>query len=185
MEIKDAGLKFNGTLTKRKSTTEIILHCAATREGKNFTVQQIHQMHLKNGWSGIGYNYYIDLDGVIWRGRPEDCTGAHTTNHNSKSIGICYCGGVAADGKTAKDTRNEKQKAAMLELLRYLHKKYPQATIHGHNEFAAKACPSFKVSEYLKTINLDEPVITQTATTAITGKCLCSLCKVENCKNRK
>lgn len=178
MEIKDAELKFNGSLTKRKSTTEIILHCSATVEGQNFTVQQIHQMHIKNKWAGIGYNYYIDLNGVIWKGRPEDCVGAHTTNHNSKSIGICYCGGLDKN-KKAKDTRTEKQKEAILELLRYLHKKYPKATIHGHNEFAAKACPSFNVSEYLKNINLED-----TESGQIINKCMCSICKVENCKNR-
>lgn len=168
MEIHKVNLKWNGGLTKRKKTTEIILHCSATQEGRNFTVEQIHNMHLKNGWAGIGYNYYIDLNGVIWEGRPEDYVGAHTTNHNSISIGICYCGGVDKNGK-AKDTRNEAQKKAMLELLRSLHKKYPNASIHGHNEFAAKACPSFNVATYVKTISLDEPVVKEIG-------CLCPTC---------
>ena len=178
MEIKDVGLKFTSTLTKRKSTTRIILHCAATPEGKNFTVEQIHKMHLNNKWSGIGYNFYIDLNGVIWKGRGEEYIGAHTTNYNSTSIGICYCGGCDSTGKKAKDTRTKAQKAAMLELLRYLHKKYPKATIHGHNEFAAKACPSFNVKDYLKTIDLEG---TNDNTT-----CLCNQCpNVKECKSLK
>ena len=126
MEIKKANLKFSNTLPKRKKTTEIILHCSASPEGVPFTVEAIHRMHLKNGWSGIGYNYYIDLNGVIWEGRPEDCVGAHTTNHNSISIGVCYCGGIDKTGK-AKDTRTPQQLKAMTELCTYLHKKYPQA----------------------------------------------------------
>jgi len=156
MEIKKTTLKFTKNLTKRKKTTEIIIHCSATREGKNVTVNQIHNMHLNRGFSGIGYNYYIDLNGDIWEGRPEDCVGSHTTNHNSISIGICYCGGLDSNGK-AKDTRTPLQLAAMIWLCRMLHKKYPNATFHGHKEFANKACPCFDVKQWVKTFSLDMP----------------------------
>ena len=156
MEIKKASLRFVKQLTKRKKTTEIIIHCSATKEGKNFTVEQIHSMHLQRGFSGIGYNYYIDLSGTIWEGRPEDCVGAHTTNHNSISVGICYCGGLDSNGK-AKDTRTPLQLAAMIWLCRMLHKKYPNATFHGHKEFANKACPCFDVKSWVKTFSLDMP----------------------------
>ena len=49
--------------------------------------------------------------------------------------------------KTPKDTRNEAQRAAMDKLIDSLREEYPDATIHGHNEFAAKACPSFDVQK--------------------------------------
>lgn len=156
MEIKKANLKFVKALSKRKKTTEIIIHCSATKEGKPFTVESIHNMHLKNGWAGIGYNYYIDLNGDIWEGRPEDCVGSHTTNHNSISVGICYCGGLDSKGNP-KDTRTPKQLAAMIWLCRMLHKKYPNATFHGHREFANKACPCFDVKTWVKTFALDMP----------------------------
>ena len=152
MEIKEANLKFTETLKKRKKTTEIILHCSATPEGKNYTVEAIHKRHLANKWAGIGYNFYIDLNGTIWKGRGEEYVGAHTTNHNSISIGICYCGGVASNGKTAKDTRNEKQKEALAWIVKELMAKYPSATVHGHYEFAAKACPSFDVKEWMESL---------------------------------
>lgn len=152
MEIKEANLKFTETLKKRKKTTEIILHCSATPEGRNYTVETIHKMHLANKWAGIGYNFYIDLNGTIWKGRGEEYVGAHTTNHNSISIGICYCGGVATNGKTAKDTRNEKQKEALAWIVKELMAKYPSATVHGHYEFAAKACPSFNVKEWMNSL---------------------------------
>ena len=156
MEIKKANLKFTKQLTKRKKTTEIIIHCSATKEGRKFSVQSVHNMHLKNGWAGIGYNYYIDLEGNIWEGRPEDCVGSHTTDHNSKSIGICYCGGLDKNGKP-KDTRTPLQLAAMIWLCRLMHKKYPNATFHGHREFANKACPCFDVQQWVKTFSLDMP----------------------------
>lgn len=41
------------------------------------------------------------------------------------------------------DTRTPEQKATLLALLKHLKTLYPNATIHGHNEFARKACPCF------------------------------------------
>ena len=125
---------------------KIIIHCSATPEGKDFTVQQIRQWHVQgNGWRDIGYHFVIYRDGSIHKGRPIEQVGAHTTGHNAPSIGICYIGGCAADGKTPKDTRTEAQRLALIKLVRELKASYPSATIHGHNEFANKACPSFIV----------------------------------------
>ena len=50
---------------------------------------------------------------------------------------------MTADNKRPKDTRTEAQKTALVALLKELKAKYPKATIHGHCEFAAKACPCF------------------------------------------
>lgn len=123
---------------------KIIVHCSATPEGKAFTVQQIRQWHVKgNGWRDIGYHFVIYLDGSIHRGRPEYQVGAHCKGYNENSIGVCYVGGCASDGKAPKDTRTDAQKAALIELLRKLKAKYPVAAIHGHRDFANKACPSF------------------------------------------
>ena len=47
----------------------------------------------------------------------------------------------------AKDTRTEEQKESLINLIADLRKKYPVLSIHGHNEYAAKACPSFDVSK--------------------------------------
>ena len=125
---------------------KIIIHCSATPEGKDFTVQQIRQWHVQgNGWRDIGYHFVIYRDGSIHKGRPIEQVGAHTTGHNAHSIGICYIGGMRADNKTPKDTRTEAQRLALIKLVRELKASYPSATIHGHNEFANKACPSFIV----------------------------------------
>jgi len=189
MEIKKANLKFVKALSKRKKTTEIIIHCSATREGKNFTVESIHKMHLQNGWAGIGYNYYIDINGDIWEGRPESCVGSHTTNHNSNSVGICYCGGLDSAGRP-KDTRNAKQLAAMIWLCREMHRKYPNATFHGHREFANKACPCFDVQSWMLTFSLDmpdngapQPVVTNLAQTEMAKKIADAFSKIFNRNN--
>lgn len=134
---------------------EIILHCAATPEGKSFTANDIDKMHKQRGFKKIGYHYVIDLDGTVEKGREDWENGAHCIGHNSKALGICYIGGVAKDGKTPKDTRTDKQKAALFELVNDLMKKYKLTLndVHGHYEFANKACPSFKMDKFKKEFN--------------------------------
>lgn len=122
---------------------EIIIHCSATAEGKDFTVADIKRWHLARGFSDVGYHYVIYRDGSINKGRDESKIGAHCTGHNSYSIGVCYIGGCASDGKTPKDTRTPAQKDALIKILKSLKSRYAKASIHGHREFANKACPSF------------------------------------------
>ena len=135
-----------------RKISKIIIHCSATPEGKDFTVQQIRQWHTTpkpkgNGWRDIGYHFVIYRDGSVHVGRPIEQSGAHTSGHNAHSIGICYIGGCAPDGKTPKDTRTQAQRAALVRLVRELRAQFSGATVHGHNEFAAKACPSFNVQK--------------------------------------
>lgn len=140
-------------MIKMRRIDEIIIHCTATIEGKNFKAKDIDKWHKQRGWKGIGYHYVIDLDGTIEKGRPENEIGAHTVGHNRYSIGVVYVGGLDKNGKP-KDTRTEEQKESLLEILRQLLSKYPKATIHGHNEFAKKACPCFDVRKEYDMINL-------------------------------
>lgn len=124
----------------------IFVHCAATPEGKDYTVADIRAWHKARGWSDIGYHYIVYRDGRVMIGRPVGQVGAHVEGHNIGSIGICYVGGLAADGKTAKDTRTDAQRASMLWLQRQLFAKHGKVRrVRGHNEVAAKACPSFDV----------------------------------------
>lgn len=135
-----------------RKINEIIVHCAATPEGKNFKAADIDRWHRERKMKCIGYHYVVDLDGTVEPGRPEIEIGAHCLGHNQYSIGVCYVGGLAADGKTPKDTRTAAQKEALLTLLKKLRAKYPKASIHGHRDFAAKACPSFDATTEYKNI---------------------------------
>jgi N-acetylmuramoyl-L-alanine amidase len=47
----------------------------------------------------------------------------------------------------AKDTRTKEQKESLINLIADIRKKYPILSVNGHNEYAAKACPSFDVSK--------------------------------------
>lgn len=135
-----------------REINKIIVHCTATPEGKNYTVDDINEWHLQMGFKKIGYHYVIYLDGSIHMGREEREVGAHCKNYNAKSIGVCYVGGCDSTGKVAKDTRTEEQKESLLTLLKELKEKYPQATIYGHRDLAAKECPSFDAKEEYKNI---------------------------------
>ena len=136
----------------RRRINEIIVHCTATPEGRDYTVADIRQMHKAQGWVDIGYHYLIYRDGSIHEGRNVDMVGAHCQGHNAQSIGVCYVGGVARDGKTPKDTRTQAQKDALVRLLMQLVCLYPDARIHGHRDFAAKACPSFDATKEYKNL---------------------------------
>lgn len=144
-----------------RKVDEIILHCTATPEGEDYTVEQIRQMHLARGFSDIGYHFLIGRDGKVHAGRPVAIAGAHCTGHNTRSIGISYVGGCPARttpgwNKKSKDTRTPAQEAALVKLVKEQLRQYPGATVHGHNEFANKACPSFNVKTWLTQVDIKQ-----------------------------
>lgn len=150
-------------LKKSKRTiTDIVIHCTATRAWQDYSADDIRRMHKAQGWADIGYHYVVRLDGTIEPGRDVDKIGAHVSGHNANSIGVVYVGGLDNQGK-AKDTRTENQKNALLNLLLDLRQLYPNARISGHRDFSPdlngngtiepcewiKECPCFDAkSEY-------------------------------------
>jgi len=100
-----------------------------------------------NGWSDIGYHAVIMLDGTLELGRPLERSGAHVKGHNRNTIGVCYIGGVEADGKTAKDTMTPEQELAFRNYVTTMRAVLGPLTISGHNQYSSKACPSFDVRE--------------------------------------
>jgi N-acetylmuramoyl-L-alanine amidase len=141
----------------KRNIDYIIIHCSDTPEGRNDTINDIRRWHTTpkpkgNGWSDIGYNYVIHLDGSIHMGRDINKVGAHCEGYNANSIGICYIGGKTADMKQNKDTRTPQQKEALLKLLKELRVIYPKAKIVGHRDLdkKGKTCPNFDAkSEYM------------------------------------
>jgi N-acetylmuramoyl-L-alanine amidase len=141
----------------------IVVHCSATPEGRDVTAADINKMHIARGFKKIGYHYVVRLDGTVETGRKENEIGAHAKGYNANSIGVCYVGGLASDGKTPKDTRTPAQKSALKKLLHTLKQRYPDARIVGHRDLSPdtnhngkvdkwewiKACPCFDaIPEY-------------------------------------
>ena len=123
---------------------KIIIHCSATKPNQVCTVELIDQWHKARGFNSIGYHYVIYQDGSLHEGRPVSQVGAHCVGQNTNSIGICYVGGLDMYGNP-KDTRTDAQKKTLQKVVKQLQQAFPNATVHGHNEFANKACPCFKV----------------------------------------
>ena len=132
-----------------RSINLIVIHCSATREDRRYTLMQLIRDH-RDRFGFTGYHYYISRDGTVTQTRHEQLVGAHARGYNQHSLGICYEGGLDANGQP-KDTRTWRQKRALLQLLKRLKKEHPQAQILGHRDLPGvkKACPCFDAkSEY-------------------------------------
>lgn len=131
MKIYEVPYKWNSSLENRSETNYIILH----HRGGNGDVNSIHDDHKKRGWAGIGYHFYVRKDGSVYRGRPLDAVGAHCTNFNYFSIGICF------EGNFENDKMTDLQLTAGINLVKELKEKYPDAIIKGHDNFMKTKCP--------------------------------------------
>jgi N-acetyl-anhydromuramyl-L-alanine amidase AmpD len=139
----------------------IVIHCSATKEGKEYDREDIKKWHLARGFKDIGYHFVIKLDGSIELGRPLNQVGAHVKNANTGTIGICYIGGLDSNGKP-KDTRTPEQKKSLVELINTIKESIPTIkAIKGHRDYSKdlnkngridpseyiKACPCFEVKD--------------------------------------
>ena len=137
-----------------KEVLYLVVHCTSTRLSQRVTVDDIDRWHKARNFAMIGYHWYLDRDGNIFPGRPEQYAGAHVKHYNEHSIGICYEGGIDDKGHYA-DTRTPEQKAALWFLLKDLKEAYPQAKIVGHRDFpnVHKLCPLFDCQKEYATLN--------------------------------
>ena len=148
----------------------LVLHCTATPEGREVTGADIRRMHLGpvsqggRGWKQVGYTDIIHLAGTVERlvDNNEDANVDpwEITNgakgYNSVSRHVVYAGGMTKDMSKPKDTRTPAQLRAMENYVKDFHKRFPSVRIIGHNEVAAKACPSFDVRKWLKSIGINQ-----------------------------
>jgi N-acetyl-anhydromuramyl-L-alanine amidase AmpD len=133
-----------------ESVRYLILHCSATRVTQDYPPEQMERDHKARGFRTIGYHFYIRKDGYTKECRKVLEVGAHCRPYNRCSIGICYEGGLDADGNAA-DTRTPEQVESMTSLLTMLHGMFPEAKIRGHRDMPGatpKECPCFDASEF-------------------------------------
>lgn len=134
---------------------KIIIHCSASKENQDIGAKEIDAWHKKCGWDGIGYHFVIRRNGETEQGRALEKAGAHCRGQNKNSIGICLAGGIDENGR-AENNFTPKQFQSLRELVAELQGKYPKASVHGHNEFAPKACPCFDVQKFFAERNLED-----------------------------
>ena len=132
MQIIQKNFNWNGSLAKRSTIDMIVLHHASAT---SCTVEDIHNWHLANKWTGFGYHYFVNKKGDIFKGRPDDTIGSHAKGFNSTSLGICF------EGNFEKETPTQEQIDAGLELVEYLKKKYGISRVKGHGELMVTSCP--------------------------------------------
>lgn len=132
MQIIEKTFNWKSGLSKRRLTEVIILHHA---EASQCSVEEIHSWHMDRGFSGIGYHFLVRKDGRIYRGIPEDTIGAHTSGHNSNSIGICF------EGDYMTEIMSELQIQAGKELVSSLKNKYGINQVKKHKDVTATDCP--------------------------------------------
>ena len=124
----------------------LVVHCSATRCNQDFPVERLINTGVEK-FGQASYHYYVRRNGSIVPILPESVRGIHAVGYNHCSIAVCYEGGLDEHGDAA-DTRTELQKHALYELLKQLHRDYPQARIIGHRELprVAKKCPCYTAS---------------------------------------
>ena len=112
--------------------------------GGNGDVQSIHQQHLKQGWAGIGYHYYIRKDGTVYQGRPIQYVGSHCKGNNNCAIGVCL------EGNFSKEQPTQKQLNSCVEIYKWIKRMYPRVyKAVNHKDLFPTACPCYPLAEYV------------------------------------
>lgn len=129
----------------RTRTDHIVIHCSATRAIQDIGASDIRKWHMAKGWRDIGYHFVIRRNGKVEKGRALDAIGSHVAGHNANSVGVCLVGGLNNDTYAPEANYTAAQWAALKVLVADLLKKFPNAKVLGHRDFAGvkKACPCF------------------------------------------
>lgn len=153
-----------------KELNYLVIHCTATPKGREVTSDEIRKWHTGpvseggRGWKQVGYTDMVHLDGRIERlvqNNGDDVVDPWEITNGAKGYNfvsrhIVYVGGTAEDGRTPEDTRTPEQKKALESYVTDFHRRFPKVKIVGHNDIAAKACPSFDVRRWLLSIGINQ-----------------------------
>ena len=145
-----------------RKINKIIIHCTAT--SPNVKNHKILSNWRKLGWKSNGYHWLIDKDGIATRLQDDKFVSNGVAGHNSRSIHLCYIGGI--ENKKAVDTRTPEQKETFIFLIESYLNKYPGSEVLGHRNLSpdldkdgivephewVKVCPCFDVKEEYKNL---------------------------------
>lgn len=135
--IKETHLDF-GYLAERTYTNLIVIHHTGGAD-IDASAEQIHDWHISQSWSGIGYHFVVRKDGTIERGRPVWAIGSHAYGYNAHSIGIHLSG----DFERAEPTLAQIEMASMLiaNLCADYNLPIDKSHVVGHCDLMATDCP--------------------------------------------
>ena len=159
MKIVETNLNFRN-LSNLGTVKRIICHNA---DASICSIQDIDRWHKNNGWAGCGYHFLVRKDGSVYRGRPENKLGAHTSNYNTGSLGICF------EGKYNTEEMPESQLKTGQELIKYLLDKYnlSKANVYKHKDFNNTDCPGHNfpwtnIMSGIDRVTIDNVTVTET-----------------------
>lgn len=140
MQVVKTNLKMNESKLVKLNPNKVLLVIFHHRGG-NGDVESIHAQHLKQGWAGIGYHYYIRKDGTVYQGRPIQYVGSHCKGNNSCSIGVCL------EGNFLKEKPTDEQLKAAKELYKHIKKMFNKVyKAINHRDVYPTKCPVYDIA---------------------------------------
>lgn len=143
-----------------RDITEMVVHWTETHTNKNIGAEEINKYHLASGLEGCGYHYIIRRDGTLQRGRPLNIEGQHTptNNHNQRSIGVVFVGGINVPTGTPNSEKfisvrslTRSQFNTFDHICRTFYNVFAGGQVLGHNDLDdTQVDPDFDVREYVK-----------------------------------
>lgn len=137
-------------LENRMYTDQLVIHHIGGGSDRDVSAEEVHQWHINQGWSGIGYHFLIRKDGTIERGRPLDTVGSHVQGQNGHTIGINIAGNFCEALPTDAQIVSAAGLAADLCSIYRIRPSYD--TIVGHCDLASTACPGNYLYERIPAI---------------------------------
>jgi len=151
----------------------LVLHCTDTPEGKAFYKDDVIRWHTSpvakggRGWKTPGYSDMIYLDGSLVNLVPFNTDDTvdpwELTNGvkglNARARHLVYVGGSDNKTRKPKDTRTSAQRYALEIVVKEAVLRHPRILVMGHYQApsaAGKACPSFEVPAWLRSIGIPE-----------------------------
>jgi N-acetylmuramoyl-L-alanine amidase len=125
----------------------ITIHCADSRNGKPYPLEQMRHDHLLRGFKDIAYHKIIQPNGEVQDGRPLNIEGSHVSQHNKGNIGICLVGNTLFTQAQWNALRNT------LDGI-FLTYSIPKTELHCHYQFdtaikQGKTCPNVPINVIL------------------------------------
>lgn len=136
-------MKFN---KPKRKVSKVFIHCSDSDRYYHDNIETIRKWHVQdNGWSDVGYHFFITKDGYIHTGRDIKKIPSAQKGHNTGSIAICLSG---------RNEFTEKQFESLRKFCKEIKQAYDnKITFHGHCEVSGKTCPVFDYKEELNLNN--------------------------------
>jgi N-acetylmuramoyl-L-alanine amidase len=138
-----------------------VLHCAAikTNQFKDWSafhvMREINRWHVERGFRLIGYHALIMPSGEVLACRPATEVGAHVLDHNQGTLGVLLIESKEIKAHVMLPERPQEWRSAVfsdwftdaqrIACQRYLGSIHGLEWVKGHNDFAPKLCPGFRV----------------------------------------